>query len=171
MYINRSVVKTMTLGLLLTLAAGFVAAEDAAVKPHMMYFYNPSCRLCTKTNVVVAEAEAKYKDVMTHQRFNIADAESGTDNVLYMFDLMDEMEVPEGDNITLVVFLGLLDEENGEVFFTPKRCLIEGEDIIEKLDKEIADFLSKEGKGGETLGMKKPAPFFLSHSPGLHAAG
>lgn len=135
------------------------AGEDAAPKPHMMYFYNPSCRLCTKTNEVVAATEEKYKNSMTFQRFNIADPESGTDNVLYMFDLMDEMKVPESDNTTLVVFVGFLETENGEEFFTPKRVLVEGDEIIGKLDSEVSEFLSTEAKGG-TLGAVRPASFF-----------
>lgn len=142
---------------------GCSMAGEPTAKPHMMYFYNPSCRLCTKTNEVVGAAEEKYKDAMSHQRLNIADPNVGTDNVLYMFDLLDELQVPEGDSITLVVFLGLIGEEDGEAFFTPVRVLVEGEDIIEKLDGEIADFLSNEGKGGTTLGMlHRPASFFSS---------
>ena len=133
--------------LLLAFAPAFAAAGETAppAQPHMMYFYNPSCRLCTSTNEVVAVVEEKFKDSMTFQRFDIADTETGADDVMYMFDLMDELSVPESDNTTLVVFLGLLEEIEGEVYFTPKRVLVDGENIIEKLDGEIADFLAKEG--------------------------
>lgn len=142
------------------------AGEEGERKPHMMYFYNPSCRLCTKTNEVVAETETKYKDAMTFQRFNIADPKSGTDNVLYMFDLMDEMKVPESDNTTLVVFIGFLETENGEEFFTPRRVLVEGDEIIGKLDTTVSEFLETEAKGG-TLGAMRPASFFHRTGAGL----
>lgn len=160
-------VKMLLAALLLLASAGFSA--DPAAKPHMMYFYNPSCRLCTGTNEVVGEVEAKYDGQLSHQRFNIADNETGIDNVLYMFDLLDEMGVPEENTITLVVFLGLLEEEDGELFFTPKRVLVEGEDIMAKLDSEIADFLANEGKGGLTLGHSRLASFF-SQGIGSHNA-
>ncbi len=155
----------MLLPILALLVSAFSVghAAESAPKPHMMYFYNPSCRLCTGTNEVVGEAESKFGGQLTHQRFNIADNEVGIDNVLYMFDLLDEMGVPEENTITLVVFLGLLEEEDGEVFFAPKRVLVEGEDIMAKLDAEIIDFLAKEGKGGLTLGHSRPASFF-SHN-------
>lgn len=164
MYSKTGVVKTVALaGCLILSCLAAWAGEGAAAKPHMMYFYNPSCRLCTKTNEVVATAEEKYKDVMSHQRLNIADPESGTDNVLYMFELMDEMGVPEETNVTLIVFLGLLDEEGGEIFFSPKHVLVEGDAIIEKLDATITGFLAEQGKG-EKLGMTvRPAGLFLAH--------
>lgn len=130
----------------------------------MMYFYNPSCRLCTKTNEVVALAEKKYEGVMSHQRFNISDPEVGMDNVLYMFELMDEMHVPEEDNITLIVFLGILEYDDEGPLFTPKRVLVEGDEIIAKLDAEAADFLAKEGKGEMTPVAFAPASFFSSSS-------
>lgn len=166
------IVKILPAALIVTLLAAVdpAYAAEEAVRPHMMYFYNPSCRLCTATNEEVANAETKYAKNITHQRFNIADSESGTDNVLYMFDLLDEMRVPEEDNITLVVFLGLLEDENGETYFAPKRVLVEGENIIGKLDGEIADFLQKEGKGGKPLGLNRPVGFFLPHRPGLALA-
>ncbi len=133
--------------LMLLLAAPFArAAETAApAQPHLMYFYNPSCRLCTGTNEVVGAAEEKYKGAMTFQRFDIADPETGADDVMYMFDLMDEMKLPESDDTTLVVFIGLLETIDGEVYFTPKRALVDGENIMEKLDGEIAGFLAGEG--------------------------
>lgn len=170
MYIARTFVKTMIFAILAaTIAATAFAAENTA-QPHMMYFYNPSCRLCTRTNEIVGDVEEKYKNVMSSQRFNIADKDTGTDNVLYMFDLLDELEVPDEGNITLIVFLGLLEKENGEYFFIPKRVLVEGDDIIAKLDRETADFLAKEGKG-VSLGLARPASFFLQHRPGFHPAG
>ncbi|MCC8180065.1 MAG: hypothetical protein LIP23_04025 [Planctomycetes bacterium] len=165
MYSLTSVVKKFGLACIaLALCSAVWAGEPDQVRPHMMYFYNPSCRLCTKTNEIVGQAEQKYGSQISHQRFNIADNESGTDNVLYMFALLDEMQVPEEDEITLVVFLGLLDEEDGEVYFTPTRVMVEGDEIISKLDGEISDFLSSEGKGGLTLGETRPAPFFSSHT-------
>ncbi|MCC8107999.1 MAG: hypothetical protein LIQ30_02915 [Planctomycetes bacterium] len=140
--------------------AAATTAGDQPV-PHMMYFYNPSCRLCTKTNEVVAAAEEAYKDRLTFQRFNIADSEHGTDNVLYMFDLLDALEVPDEGNITLVVFLGTLEtDDSGEPAFAPYRVLVEGENIIPKLDAEIRDFLEKDMKGGAPLGFVPPAGFF-----------
>lgn len=142
------------------------AGETAAAKPHMMYFYNPSCRMCTKTNEAVAAVEEKYKASMTFQRFNISDPKSGLDNVGYMFELMDEMEVPEGDSPTLVVFVGVLETENGEEFFTPRRVLVEGDEIIPNLDKTVSEFLTGEAKGG-TLGEARPASFFLGDGAGV----
>ena len=161
MYGKAGIVKTLTLALCLGMAATLIASggEDAP-RPHMMYFYNPSCRLCSKTNEVVGVTEKKFEGSISHQRFNIADAESGLDNVSYMFELLDAMDQPEGATPTLVVFLGLLEEEEGELIFTPQRVLVEGEEIGEKLDSEITDFLSKEGKGGKTLGLNRPASFF-----------
>ncbi len=161
-----SFVKLFVPALALMATAGMAWSGDKPAakpdeKPHMMYFYNPSCRLCTKTNETVGAAEEKYKKVMSSQRFNIADPKDGTDNVLYMFDLMDQLAVPEEGNVTLIVFLGLLGkDENGEAYFVPKRALIEGDRIIEKLDAEIADFLATDGKGGKTLGLSRPASFF-----------
>lgn len=168
MSIMKSIVKMIPLACILTFVVGIsVAGEKAEPKPHMMYFYNPSCRLCTKTNEIVGATEEKYKDAMSNQRFNIADPKSGTDNVLYMFDLLDEMQVPEGDNITLVVFLGVLDQEGDDVVFEPRRVLVEGEEIIPKLDETVIDFLQKEGKGGSPLGLVQPAGFFLRDGTGL----
>ncbi len=160
---TTKLVKTLflALGVALLAAVPGRAGEKAAPKPHMMYFYNPSCRLCTGTNEVVAAVEEKYKGQMSHQRFNIADKESGPDNVLYMFDLLDTLKVPDEGNLTLVIVLGFLEKENGEVLFTPRRVLVEGEEIIAKLDETVKDFLAKEGKGG-TLGALRPAPFFSS---------
>lgn len=149
MFSVEKIVKPFFAALLLlaaTLSPAMAAEEASAPQPHMMYFYNPSCRLCTETNVVIAEAEEKYKDSMTFQRLDIADAETGTDDVLYMFDLMDELELPETDNTTLIVFLGILETEDGEVYFTPKRALVDGDNIIEKLDAEITDFLAEQEK-------------------------
>lgn len=152
------------------LAANAVRAGESFPRPHMLYFYNPSCRLCTKTNEVVGEMETKYKDSMTFDRYNIADPKQGMDNVLYMFDLMDEMNVPEEDETTLVVFVGLLEKDGDEIFFTPKHVLVEGDAIIEKVDNTIREFLATEGKGGKSVGMIPPASFFLAHRPCRHAA-
>lgn len=162
MMLRKHFVKTLPLFLAaLFLAASGSAGEAKKLTPHMMYFYNPSCRLCTKTNEVVGAAETKYKDTVSAQRYNIADNEEGTENVIYMFSLLDTMKVPEDDTVTLVVFLGFLTEEDGEVFFTPSRVLVEGDHIIKNLDQEIADFLEKDVKGGKTLGMTvRPAGFF-----------
>lgn len=171
MYKTNAIVKLLSFLLVITfIAACSQAAETGPVKPHMMYFYNPSCRLCTATNEEVAKAEEKHDKSLTHQRFNIADSKSGTDNVMYMFELLDEMQVPPEDNVTLVVFLGLLEEEDGQTFFAPKRVMVEGENIIGKLDAEIVDFLQKEGKGGKPLGLNRPAGFFFAHSPSLALA-
>lgn len=145
--------------LLLALALPAMAGEEYPA-PHMMYFYNPSCRLCTKTNEVVGAAEEKFQGRMSNQRFNISDPEHGMDNVLYMFDLMDEMGVPEEDNVTLIVFLGVLDKDGDETFFTPRRVLLEGEEIIPKLDSEITEFLATDGKG-VALGVNPQAGFFF----------
>ncbi|MCD8138940.1 MAG: hypothetical protein LUE17_04025 [Planctomycetaceae bacterium] len=166
MYRFAAIVKPFAAALLLLLVSLPAMAGEDYPSPHMMYFYNPSCRLCTKTNEVVGAAEEKYKDRMSSQRFNISDPEHGTDNVLYMFDLMDEMQVPEEENATLVVFLGIIDKEGDEVVFTPSRVLVEGEEIIPKLDAEIASFLADEGKG-VALGTTRPAGFFLAHGPCL----
>lgn len=170
MYGRTGIVKMLGLVLCIGLFAAFASAgETAAAKPHMMYFYNPSCRLCTKTNETVGAMEKKYDASLSHQRFNIADAQSGLDNVTYMFDLLDAMEAAADSTPTLVVFLGLLEKEGDEVIFTPHRALIEGEEINEKLDAEITDFLSKEGKGEKSLGLNSPASFFFQSSPGLSA--
>lgn len=167
MYRKTGIVKMLGLTLCLGLFAAIANAGETEVRPHMMYFYNPSCRMCTRTNQVVGEAETKYKDSLNHQRFNIADAESGLDNVEYMFELLDVMDQPPDITPTLVVFLGLLETEDGELVFTPKRVLVEGEEITEKLDAEIADFLSKEGKGEKSLGLARPASFFFRNGPGV----
>ena len=145
--------------LFLALAVPAMAGEEYP-SPHMMYFYNPSCRLCTRTNEIVGAAEEKYAGRLSHQRFNISDPEHGMDNVMYMFGLMDEMGVPEEENVTLVVFLGVLDKDGEELFFTPRRVLLEGDEIIAKLDGEIDAFLAAEGKG-VALGIKPRAGFFF----------
>ena len=167
MYRTRFIVKLLPLALLVAFLATPSArsAETAPAQPYMMYFYNPSCRLCTRTNEVVAEAENKYKDSMAFQRFNIADPKEGTDNVLYMFDMLDVMQVPEDGETTLVVFIGLLETEDGEPVFNPKRVLVEGDEIIGKLDKEIQEFLEQQGKGDKSLGLNSPASFFFQHGP------
>ncbi len=130
----------------LVFVAAAAAGETAAPQPHMMYFYNPSCRLCTGTNEVVGAVEGKFAGALTSQRFDISDPETGAGDVMYLFDLMDEMQVPETDDTTLVVFLGLLETIDGDVYFTPKRVLVDGENIMEKLDAEVTDFLAGEGK-------------------------
>lgn len=145
---------------------GAAPAAESAAQPHMMYFYNPSCRLCTATNEVVGAAEEKYKTAMSFQRFDIADAVTGAEDVMYMFDLMDELQLPETDGTTLVVFIGLLETIDGEVYFTPMRSLVDGENIIEKLDAEIADFLANEAgvalaEEGGSSGFARRAPFFF----------
>lgn len=166
---NR-IVKLVPLAFLFLLVCATARAQDEFPKPHMMYFYNPSCRLCTKTNEVVGATETKYKDRMSFQRFNISDPKEGTDNVLYMFDLMDEMKVPEEDETTLVVFVGLLEKDGDEIFFTPKRVLVEGEAIIENIDKTVQDFLNADAEGGVSVGPARPASFFLAHRAGCRAA-
>lgn len=164
------VVKLVPLALLFVFLCTTARAQDEFPKPHMLYFYNPSCRLCTKTNEVVGATETKYKDRMSFQRFNIADPKEGTDNVLYMFDLMDEMKVPEEDETTLVVFVGLLEKDGEEIFFTPKHVLVEGDEIIEKVDRTVRDFLDTGAKGGVSVGSALPTSFFLAHRPGCRAA-
>lgn len=168
MCIAKPAVKALAVLLAAMFLPSLATAGESSGQPHMMYFYNPSCRLCTKTNEVVNAVEAKYGDRMTHQRFNIADSESGTDNVLYMFELMDELEVPEEGNVTLVIFLGLLEEEDGEYFFVPKRALLE-EKISETLESAVADFLATDGKGGKVLGLDRPAHFFFAYCTRLDA--
>ncbi len=178
MYVLKTLVKTapalarLALGFLLLAAAlaarpeasavaGDGAAAGNAPQPHMMYFYNPSCRLCTKTNEIVGAAETKYAKNMTSQRFNIADPEHGTDNVLYMFDLLDAMQVPDDGNITLVVFLGTLEADAaGEKVFTPVRVLVEGDEIIDKLDGVVREFLDAQAKGGKSAAFLPPTGFF-----------
>ncbi len=167
---NR-IVKLAAALLLATLLSAAARAGEDAPKPHLLYFYNPSCRLCTRTNEVIAAMETKYKDAMTFQRFDIADPEQGTDNVLYMFDLLDAMQVPEEGETTLVVFVGLLEQEDAEVFFVPKRVLVEGEEIIEKLDNTIQDFLNTDGKGGTSVSRATaPTSFFFAHGSSGRAA-
>ncbi len=151
------------------LAAG--QAEDAFPKPHLLYFYNPSCRLCTATNEVVGAIETKYRGELSSQRFDIADEAEGMNNVLYMFDLMDAMQVPEEDETTLVVFVGLLEKDGEEILFTPKRVLVEGEAIAAKLDATVREFLDSLGEGGVSVSdVVRPAPFFPAHSF-RHGAG
>ncbi len=176
MYVLKTLVKTAPLPFRLAMAAFLIAVlfsslpeasaaagenAGAAPQPHMMYFYNPSCRLCTKTNEVVGAAETKYAERMTSQRFNIADPEHGTDNVLYMFDLLDAMKVPDDGNITLVVFLGILETDAaGEKVFTPVRALVEGDEIIPKLDGDVQKFLDEQAKGGKSAAFLPPTGFF-----------
>lgn len=160
MYRPFAIVKPLAVAALLFLLALPAMAGEEYPAPHMMYFYNPSCRLCTKTNEIVGAAEEKYKGRMSSQRFNISDPDEGTENVLYMFDLMDEMQVPEEDSVTLVVFLGTLEKDGDELFFTPRRVLVEGEEIIPKLDAAIEEFLTA-GEKGVALGESHQAGFFL----------
>ncbi len=178
MYVSKTLVKTapvlarLALGVTLLAAilaglsapsapAGEKAPAPQPPQPHMMYFYNPSCRLCTKTNEVVGAAETKYAGTMSSQRFNIADPEHGTDNVLYMFDLLDAMKVPDDGNITLVVFLGTLETDaSGEKVFSPERVLVEGDEIIPKLEGEIQEFLNEKAKGGKSAASLQPTGFF-----------
>ncbi|MDR1613051.1 MAG: hypothetical protein LBT97_09765 [Planctomycetota bacterium] len=169
MSIARIKVKLLLLAAAAALGAlAAEAGESGAPRPHMIYFYNPSCRLCTRTTEVVAETERKYAGDMTFQRFNIADPDSGLDHVLYMFDLLDELEVPEGDNLTLVVFLGVLEVRDGQTVFSPRRAFIEGEEIIGRLDRAAADFIA--GKGGVTLGFGKASFFSASALASAFAA-
>lgn len=172
MYARTGLVKMLAFLVCIGLYAAAAFAEESAPanKPHMMYFFNPSCRLCATSNEVVAAAEEKYKGAMTSQHINIADPAAGAENVLYMFNLMDELELPSEVNATLVVVLGVLSEEDGEVYFTPKRALIDGDDIIAKLDQEIAAFLAEQEKGEEKLGMVRPAPFFFGQRVCVHSA-
>jgi hypothetical protein len=161
----------LALGLCTAADAGETAGADAP-KPHMMYFDNPSCRLCTETNIVIDKVEKQYGNVMSYERIDIADEETGTDNVLYMFDLMDEMKLPESDTTTLLVFLGTLETVDGELYFTPKRALVDGDEIIPKLEAEVADFLKEESKvaytgeseKGGSLGLSRQASFFLQRN-------
>lgn len=150
------------------LSSGFAAeGGEEFPRPHLLYFYNPSCRLCTATNEVIDKIETQYKGRMSSQRFNIADEAEGMNNVLYMFDLMDAMQVPEEDETTLVVFVGLLEQDGEEVFFTPKRVLVEGEEIGEKLEGTVEEFLKSFGEGGVSMGSVLPtASFFLEHGAG-----
>lgn len=143
MRFSMSYVKCAALALLLALALGTAAAADW--RPHMLYFYNPNCRLCTHANEAVGAAEQKYKGRLGSQRFNIADPNEGTDNVLYMFELLDELQEPDNGNITLIVVLGLIGTEDGETVFIPKKALIEGENIIPNLDAAVQEFLKNPG--------------------------
>ncbi len=166
----KNLVKLFLLAALALCAAPALSADGASSpQPFVMYFYNPSCRLCTATNEIIAKVEEKYKGRMELQRFDIADPETGADDVMYMFDLMDELKLPETDNTTLVVFIGLVETVDGEVYFTPKRALVDGENIIEKLDAELADFLANEGgiafaKEGGSPGHARQARFFSPRS-------
>ena len=169
MYIRPTLVKSVALALIGMCLAWAAAGDAAAPKPHVIYFYNPNCRMCTKTNEVVAAAEAKYKGAASVERKDIADNKTGAESVMYLFELMDELQVPDEGNVTLAIFIGFEEVVNGEKVFTPKRALIEGENIIEKLDAEIADFLAKEGKGG-TSGINRPASFFFRQSASRHPA-
>jgi hypothetical protein len=161
-FAKHALAAALTLLLAAPAAIAANAGEKPAPRPHMMYFYNPSCRLCTHATEVVGAVEEKYVGVMSCQRFNIADNETGADNVLYMFELLDDMEAPDDGSITLIVFLGLLDVDvAGEPFFVPKRVLIEGDNIIGNLEKEVADFLAAPTawKGGTPRPIS-PASFF-----------
>ncbi|MCL2000969.1 MAG: hypothetical protein FWG74_06005 [Planctomycetes bacterium] len=160
MFSPKRFVKSTAFAFVVLLPAVFASAgEKEAGKPHMMYFYNPACRLCTGANEVVGKVEEKFDGSMTHQRFNIADQESGVDNVLYMFELMDALNVPEDGNVTLAVFFGFLEEEDGEIFFTPRHYLLDGEEIIQKLEEMAEKFLGTKGEKPSAL---RPGIFFSS---------
>ncbi len=159
MYKVATVIKaTMAAILLASVALPISAGEAASARPHLIYFYNPSCRLCTKTNAAVAQAEEKYKDKLTFERFNIADPENGIAYMDQLFNYLDELSVPEDVSTLLTVVLGEIVDENGEERFVPQTILLEDDDIAGTIDQAIEKFLTE--KGGNTLGMSHPAAFF-----------
>jgi hypothetical protein len=147
------------------------AAENTTPQLHMVYFYNPSCRLCTKTNQAVSEAEEKFKGQITSERFNIADPKNGLDYMDNLFTMLDELGVPEDVSTLLTVVVGVKEVENGKEIFVPMQILMEEDDIAGNVDKMLADFIDKMAKGGNTLGSSRPAGFFRTRSPGVDAAG
>ncbi len=110
-------------------------------KPQMIYFYNTSCRLCTSTTAAVSAAEDKFEGKLESTRFNLTDPEKNIQYLNYLYDLLDEMDVPESTTPTLVVFLGIIEGTGEEKRFVPKRVLLE-HDIEEKLEEIISLFLS-----------------------------
>lgn len=162
MYKVSNIVKMIAaVGAIVWLAFPVQAGEADAPQLHMVYFYNPSCRLCTATNEAVSKAEEKYKDQITSERFNVADPQHGLDYMDSLFGMMDELGVPEDVSTLLTVVVGEFATENGEKRFVPKAILMEEDDIAANIDRFIADFLAKYGKGGKTLGMSsRPASFF-----------
>lgn len=147
------------------------AAENTTPQLHMVYFYNPSCRLCTKTNQAVSEAEEKFKGQLTFECFNIADPKNGLDYMDNLFTMLDELGVPEDVSTLLTVVVGVKKVENGKEVFVPMQILMEEDDIAGNIDKMVADFIGKMVKGGNTLGSSRPAGFFLAPSVGFDDAG
>lgn len=168
--------RTIVMGLA-AFAAAFCPALPApagdadAPRLHMVYFYNPSCRLCTATNVAVGNAEEKYKDQLTSERFNIADPQHGLDYMDNLFTILDELGVPDDVSTLLTVVLGEIVVENGQERFIPKEILMEEDDIAGNVDRVIGEFILNAGKGGNTLGQTGPADFFFRQRPSLDPAG
>ena len=162
MYKVAAVVKMFAaLAAVVWLAAPAPAADADAPRLHMVYFYNPSCRLCTDVNVEVGKVEEKYKGQMTFERFNIADPEFGLDYMDSLFGMMDELGIPDDVSTLLTVVVGEFVTENGETRFNPLDILMEGDDIAANIDDFIRNFVFTYGKGGKTLGMNsRPASFF-----------
>lgn len=115
-------------------------AGETGKVPQMLYFYNTSCRLCTSTTAAVTAAEKKYTGRLESIRFNLTDPTKNIEYLNFLYELLDEMNVPEEDTPTLVVFLGGLESASGEKRFIPRRVLLE-HDIEISLDEEIAEFL------------------------------
>ncbi|MDR3210872.1 MAG: hypothetical protein LBU79_03010 [Planctomycetota bacterium] len=148
---NNLAVKTTRATLLALLALAIwttglsVAPAGEAPRRHMIYFYNPNCRLCTATTEVVARVEDKYQGQMTTERYNIADSERGLDFMEYLFELLDQMDVPEDVSTLLTVFLGVLEEDEEGTVFVPQRVLLEKDGILDHLEEEAAAFIDESG--------------------------
>ena len=162
MYKVTAIVKMLAvLAAVVWLAVPAPAGDAVAPKLHMVYFYNPSCRLCTDVNVAVGKVEEKYKRQMTFERFNIADPELGLDYMDSLFGMMDELGIPDDVSTLLTVVVGEFVVENGETRFVPLDIIMEGDDIAAHIDEFIKNFLFTYGKGGAAFGKySHPASFF-----------
>lgn len=117
------------------------AAANTPPKPHMLYFYNTSCRLCATTNKAVAAAERKYAGKIGNSRLDLTDSRQSVIYLNYLYILLDELGVPETVAPTLVLFLGHVEQTADGERFVPKRALLES-DIQKGIDAEIDAFLS-----------------------------
>lgn len=137
-----------TIALLLLLSTVLLAGENSSAaaansppKPHMLYFYNTSCRICAATNKAVTAAERKYAGKIGNSRLDLTDSRQSVIYLNYLYILLDELGAAETIAPTLVLFLGHVEKTADGERFVPKRALLES-DIQKGIDEEIDAFLS-----------------------------